>query len=89
MTTRTIERPKVVKLTEPAKAWRNRYVALRNVRCGVTGNKVRKGQPFWGRDTHPSKEIAEQKSFKDDQLELRTYGELLCEYLGAFPVEAS
>lgn len=92
MTTRTIERPKVEKLTAPAKRWRNRYRVLESYlgQSISTGALVtrRAGEEFWAPRTWPSKEIAEQKAH-ELVLMRSALSRGKTEYLGAFPVEAS
>jgi len=90
MTTRTIERPKVEKLTAPSKRWRNRWRAVTNIRETYAGGRRHKrGDEYWGLMVHPSKEIAEEFALKSICANVTDCGYAIKEYLGAFPVEAS
>lgn len=89
MTTRTIERKKVVKLTEPPKRWRNKVRVLISYKSRQTGEHRRPGDIVVGANEWPSKEIAETKFLEcaRDPQHIVALGH--AEYLGAFPVEAS
>lgn len=84
--TKTIERPKVEKLIEPAKRWRNRWRTVRYVRFEIEG-VLQPGKVFDSHWVWPSKEVAEQKAADSDHREIVRHGKTSCEYLGAHPVE--
>lgn len=81
----TIERPSTDKVTEPAKRWRNWYVATRHFGCAVTLRMIWEGERFPASKTWPSKEVAEQKHV-DDAAKPNHAAFDCAEYLGAFPV---
>ena len=90
MATRTIERPKAEKITEPPKRWRNWWKCLSETGvCPVRGHAFREGEVFHGIAVYPTKEIAEERAREAADRRIAEHGFLSLEYLGAFPVEAT
>lgn len=78
----TTERPSTDKITEPAKRWRNWFRATE--RCFCNGQIYSQGDKIPGRDTHPSRDLAETEAAVSLSRCIWAY-----EYLGAYPVEAA
>lgn len=72
-------------IERPAKAWRNRWRALESYRVSGSSFWTEPGLVYLTTRTWPSKELAEQSAIKTNGNDLRFFGRLRAEYLGAFP----
>lgn len=85
--TDTKQRPRVEKLTEPAKRWRNWYRANCTGQSLAASRLTRLGEVYPSRDAFPSKEIAEQRHEDTVAACMRKFGAdyIPSDYLGAHP----
>ena len=79
----TIERPKVEKLTEPARQWQCRFRALIDSRDKFSGGITLAGGLCVFDELFPSKDAAETAAA---QFMRRGWHPICLEYIGAFPV---
>ena len=76
---------KISEAIEPAKKWRNRWLALERHINTVNGETVTPGA-FWGPLVFPSKDIAETSAMSC-VADSERLGIQVRKYVGAFPIE--
>lgn len=80
---------RATKATQPAKRWRNRYLAKQPYYKAAEKKHYDQGDERWGLKMHPSLDVAESEAQRYLSGKLSN-GELISvrvEWLGAFPVE--
>lgn len=87
----TINAPATGKVTEPAKAWANKWRVLQGVtwtrsKDGPEVGTARAGEIVWSHQGSPSRDEAESAATEYMLANIRAYGKCLLDYLGAYPL---